>query len=105
MRPGEKIALVGATGGGKTSIISALCRFYDVDSGQILVDGIDVREWNKQELRRHLGLVLQDVFLFSGDIATNITLGDPRISEQTMVEAAARAQITPVHRQAAQALP
>jgi ATP-binding cassette subfamily B protein len=94
VRPGEKIALVGATGGGKTSIISALCRFYDVDSGQILVDGIDVREWNKQELRRHLGLVLQDVFLFSGDIATNITLGDPRISEQRMVDAAARAQIT-----------
>ena len=105
VRPGEKVALVGATGGGKTSIISALCRFYDVDSGQILVDGIDVREWNKQELRRHLGLVLQDVFLFSGDIATNITLGDPRISEQTMVEAAARAQISAVHRQAAQALP
>ena len=95
VRPGEKVALVGATGGGKTSIISALCRFYDVDRGQILVDGIDVREWNKQELRRHLGLVLQDVFLFSGDIATNITLGDPRISEQRMIDAAARAQITP----------
>ncbi len=95
VRPGEKIALVGATGGGKTSIISALCRFYDVDSGQILVDGIDVRQWNKQELRRHLGLVLQDVFLFSGDIATNITLGDPRISEQRMTDAAARAQIAP----------
>jgi len=95
VRPGEKIALVGATGGGKTSIISALCRFYDVDSGQIFVDGIDVRQWNKQELRRHLGLVLQDVFLFSGDIATNISLGDPRISQQRMVEAAARAQIAP----------
>jgi ATP-binding cassette, subfamily B, multidrug efflux pump len=95
VRPGEKIALVGATGGGKTSIISALCRFYDVDSGAILVDGIDVREWNKQELRRHLGLVLQDVFLFSGDIASNITLGDPRISEQRMIDAAARAQILP----------
>jgi ABC-type multidrug transport system fused ATPase/permease subunit len=95
VRPGEKVALVGATGGGKTSIISALCRFYDVDSGQILVDGIDVREWNKQELRRHLGLVLQDVFLFSGDIATNITLGDPHISQERMVDAAARAQITP----------
>ncbi len=95
VRPGEKIALVGATGGGKTSIISALCRFYDVDSGQILVDGIDVRDWNKQELRRHLGLVLQDVFLFSGDVGTNITLGDPRITEQRMIDAAARAQITP----------
>lgn len=95
VKPGEKVALVGATGGGKTSIISALCRFYDVDGGAILVDGIDVRRWNKQELRRHLGLVLQDVFLFSGDIAANITLGDPRISQQRMVEAAARAQLTP----------
>jgi ATP-binding cassette subfamily B protein len=95
VRPGEKIALVGATGGGKTSIISALCRFYDVERGAILIDGVDVREWNKQELRRQLGLVLQDVFLFSGDIATNITLGDPRIGQQQMVDAAARAQITP----------
>ncbi len=95
VRPGEKIALVGATGGGKTSIISALCRFYDVDRGAILVDGIDVREWNKQELRRHLGLVLQDVFLFSGDIANNITLGDRRISEERLLEAARRAHIAP----------
>ncbi|HME59796.1 MAG TPA: ABC transporter transmembrane domain-containing protein, partial [Candidatus Binatia bacterium] len=75
IRPGEKIALVGATGGGKSSIIGALCRFYEIARGAILVDGVDVREWNKQELRRHVGLVLQDVFLFSGDIAHNITLG------------------------------
>ena len=95
VRAGEKVALVGATGGGKTSIISALCRFYDVERGAILVDGTDVREWNKQELRRHLGLVLQDVFLFSGDIAANITLGDPRIAEAQMLEAARRAQIAP----------
>ncbi|HSQ12655.1 MAG TPA: ABC transporter ATP-binding protein [Candidatus Deferrimicrobium sp.] len=95
VRPGEKVALVGATGGGKTSIISALCRFYDIERGAILVDGIDIREWDKQELRRHLGLVLQDVFLFSGDIATNITLGDPRIGEGQMLQAAQRAQIEP----------
>ena len=95
VRAGEKVALVGATGGGKTSIISALCRFYDVERGAILVDGIDIREWNKQELRRHLGLVLQDVFLFSGDIATNITLGDTRIGEPQMREAARRAHIAP----------
>ncbi|HEX2227419.1 MAG TPA: ABC transporter ATP-binding protein [Candidatus Binatia bacterium] len=95
VRPGEKLALVGATGGGKTSIISALCRFYDIDRGAILVDGVDIREWNKQELRRHLGLVLQDVFLFSGDIASNITLGDPRVSHEKMLEAARRAQIAP----------
>ena len=95
VRPGEKIAFVGATGGGKTSIISALCRFYDVERGAILVDGVDVRDWNKQELRRHLGLVLQDVFLFSGDIADNITLGDRRIGEARLLEAARRAHIAP----------
>ena len=95
VRPGEKIALVGATGGGKTSIISALCRFYEIDRGAILVDGIDIREWNKQELRRHFGLVLQDAFLFSGDIARNITFGDPRISAGAMRAAARRAQIAP----------
>lgn len=93
--PGEKVALVGATGGGKTSIISALCRFYDVERGAVLVDGVDVREWNKQELRRHLGLVLQDVFLFSGDVANNISLGDPHIGEQRILEAAQRAHIAP----------
>lgn len=95
VRPGEKVALVGATGGGKTSIISALCRFYDVERGAILVDGVDIRQWNKQDLRRHLGLVLQDVFLFSGDIASNITLGDGRVNEEKMLEAAGRAQIAP----------
>jgi ABC-type multidrug transport system fused ATPase/permease subunit len=95
VRPGEKVALVGATGGGKTSIISALCRFYDVERGAILVDGIDVREWNKQELRRQMGLVLQDVFLFSGDMAANITIGDGRIGETQMLDAARRAQIAP----------
>ena len=95
VRAGEKVALVGATGGGKTSIISALCRFYEVERGAILVDGIDVREWNKQELRRHLGLVLQDVFLFSGDIASNITLRDARIGEAEIRAAAQRAHIAP----------
>jgi ATP-binding cassette, subfamily B, multidrug efflux pump len=95
VRPGEKVALVGATGGGKTSIIAALCRFYDVERGTILVDGIDIREWDKQDLRRRLGLVLQDVFLFSGDIANNITLGDGRIDEARMREAARRAHIAP----------
>jgi ATP-binding cassette subfamily B multidrug efflux pump len=95
VRPGEKVALVGATGGGKTSIISALFRFYEIDQGTIRLDGIDIRQWDKQVLRRHLGLVLQDVFLFSGDIATNISLGDARISEQQVIEAARRAHIAP----------
>ncbi len=87
--PGEKVALVGATGHGKTSIVSALCRFYDVERGRILVDGLDVREWDKSALRRHLGLVLQDVFLFSGTIGENIGLGSPRIAPE-QIQAAAR---------------
>ncbi len=95
IRPGEKVALVGATGGGKTSITSALCRFYEIQRGAILVDGIDIRDWDKQTLRRHLGLVLQDVFLFSGDIAANITLGDARVSEKQMIEASRRVNIAP----------
>jgi ATP-binding cassette subfamily B protein len=88
--PGEKIALVGPTGHGKTSLISALCRFYDVERGRILVDGVDVREWDKTALRKHIGLVLQDVFLFSGTISDNIGLGAPWITPDRIREAAER---------------
>jgi ATP-binding cassette subfamily B protein len=95
VQAGEKIALVGPTGAGKTSIISALFRFYEIERGHVLVDGVDIRDWNKQALRRHLGLVLQDAFLFSGDVAANISLGDPDISETRVMEAARRAQIAP----------
>ncbi|HEX7549803.1 MAG TPA: ABC transporter ATP-binding protein, partial [Candidatus Methylomirabilis sp.] len=87
--PGERIALVGPTGHGKTSIVSALCRFYEVDRGRILVDGLDIREWDKTALRRHVGLVLQDVFLFSGTVGENIGLASPEISA-ARIEAAAR---------------
>ncbi|MBI2563520.1 MAG: ABC transporter ATP-binding protein, partial [candidate division NC10 bacterium] len=90
VEPGEKIALVGPTGHGKTSIISALCRFYDVERGRILVDGLDIREWDKTALRKHIGLVLQDVFLFSGTIGENINLGSPWISPDQIQEAARR---------------
>jgi ATP-binding cassette subfamily B protein len=88
--PGEKIALVGPTGHGKTSIVSALCRFYDVERGRILVDGLDIREWDKTALRRHLGLVLQDVFLFSGTIGENVGLGCPWITPEQIQDAARR---------------
>ena len=90
VEPGEKIALVGPTGHGKTSIISALCRFYDVERGRILVDGLDVREWDKTLLRKRIGLVLQDAFLFSGTIGENISLGDPWITPDRIQEAAGR---------------
>jgi len=92
--PGEKLALVGPTGHGKTSIISALCRFYEVERGRILVDGVDVRDWDKAELRRHIGLVLQDVFLFSGTVEENISLGSPWITPAQVRQAAERVHAT-----------
>src|SRR3990167_9383508 len=89
IEPGEKVALVGATGSGKTTTIKLLNRFYDVQKGAIQVGGIDVREWDLQVLRRHIGVVLQDVFLFSGDIRTNLELGDSSIP-MDRIERAAR---------------
>ena len=83
---GEKVAFVGATGAGKTTIISLLTRFYDVSKGQIIIDGIDIREFAQKELRKNIAVVLQDVFLFSGDIYSNITLNNPDISEKMVAE-------------------
>ncbi len=80
IRPGESVALVGHTGAGKTSIINLVTRFYDPQRGQVLIDGIDVQAWSQRELRRHIGLVLQDVFLFSGTIEDNIRLGTASIT-------------------------
>lgn len=82
IRPGETVAFVGATGAGKSSIISLICRFYDVQKGRVTIDGVDIRELPKQELRRIVGLVQQDVFLFSEDIKTNIRLGNENISDE-----------------------
>ena len=87
-RPGETVAVVGHTGAGKTTIINLLLRFYDVERGRVTVDGVDVREIAQQELRELIGLVQQDVFLFTGDIASNIRLGAP--VTEAAVEAAAR---------------
>jgi len=76
IRPGEKVALVGPTGAGKSSIIRLLTRLYEASEGRILVDGIDVRDLPQAELRRHLGVILQDGFVFAGDVKSNITLGE-----------------------------
>jgi ATP-binding cassette subfamily B protein len=88
--PGERVAIVGATGSGKTTIIKLLDRLYDVQRGRILVDGVDVRAWDLGALRRRTAVVLQDVFLFNGSVADNITLGRRDIPRER-VEAAARA--------------
>jgi ATP-binding cassette subfamily B protein len=87
--PGEKIAVVGATGSGKTTTIKLLNRFYDIQKGSIKVSGVDVRDWDLQSLRRHIGVVLQDVFLFSGDVRANLALGDPNVSMARIEKAAA----------------
>jgi ATP-binding cassette subfamily B multidrug efflux pump len=88
IEPGEKVAVVGATGSGKTTTIKLLNRFYDIQKGSIKVSGVQVREWDLQALRRHIGVVLQDVFLFSGDIRTNLTLGDRSIPMDRIEQAA-----------------
>ncbi len=85
---GETVAFVGATGAGKSSIINLLSRFYEINSGQILVDNVDVKDYELSSIRKHIGVVLQDVFLFSDTILHNITLGDKSISKEKVIEAA-----------------
>ncbi|MDE0083594.1 MAG: ABC transporter ATP-binding protein [Gammaproteobacteria bacterium] len=86
--PGEKLAIVGHTGAGKTTVISLLMRFYDPQRGEILLDGIPIRSVPQRELRSAIGLVLQDIFLFSEDVAYNIGLGNPAITPERVREAA-----------------
>lgn len=81
IEPGERVAVIGATGSGKTTLIKLMSRFYDVDSGVVRLGGRDVREWDLDALRRHMGVVLQDVFLFSGDVLSNLQLGNGSIPE------------------------
>ncbi len=84
---GEKVAIVGATGSGKSTIINLISKFYEVQKGQILIDGIDIKNIDERDLRKHIAVVLQDVMLFSGDILTNITLGNEDIPFEKVVEA------------------
>src|SRR5206468_180787 len=87
--PGKTLALVGHTGAGKTTIVNLLLRFYDPQRGRILVNGVDIREMPVGELRSLIGYVQQDIFLFAGDITSNIRLSNP-LSEEQVANAAAR---------------
>ncbi len=93
IRPGETIAVVGHTGAGKTTLTNLLLRFYDVQRGAIRIGGVDIREMNLQELRRNYGIVLQDPYLFTGTVASNIRLGTEGISEQQMNQATERVNL------------
>ena len=88
VKAGDTVALVGATGAGKSSVINLLSRFYDIDKGEILIDGKNVKEYDLNSLRQKIGVVLQDVFLFSDTIANNITLGNPDIDHDKILHAA-----------------
>ncbi|HEX7191980.1 MAG TPA: ABC transporter ATP-binding protein [Thermoanaerobaculia bacterium] len=92
VRRGERVALVGHTGAGKTTVTALLLRFYDIQRGEICVNGIDIREINLASLRRLFAIVQQDFFLFTGNVAENISLGDPKISEEAIRTAAVRVQ-------------
>jgi ABC-type multidrug transport system fused ATPase/permease subunit len=88
INPGETVAIVGHTGAGKTSIINTFTRFYDINRGKILLDGIEIEKIDKKELRKYISMVLQDVFLFSGTIKSNINLNDETITDEQVIEAA-----------------
>lgn len=94
--PGERVAVVGATGAGKTTILKLLTRLYDVQSGSIELDGVDVREYSLAGLRGRVGIVPQDVFLFGGDILSNVRLGHPEITDEEAMEAAGRLHLDDV---------
>ena len=88
MEPGARVAFVGATGAGKTTIQNLICRYYDVQKGTILIDGIDIRKIRVEDLRRNIGQMLQDVFLFTGDVKDNIRLNETEITDKEIVSAA-----------------
>jgi len=93
--PGEKLAVVGPTGSGKSTLIRLLVRFYDVDDGMIYLDGVDINHYRSQTLRRRIGVVLQDFHIFSGSILDNIRLGNPKISREDAIRAADAVHATP----------
>ena len=93
VKPGQKVAIVGPTGAGKTTMVKLLMRFYDVNSGAILVDGHDVRNFNRSELRDLFGMVLQDTWLFNGTIMENIRYGRLDATDEEVIQAAKAAHV------------
>jgi len=91
-KPGDVVAIMGETGSGKTSLVNLICRFYDADQGEVLIDGINVKEYDKQHLRKSIGIAMQDVFLFSDTIEGNIAYGVPDAPFEKVEEAAKIAQ-------------
>jgi ABC-type multidrug transport system fused ATPase/permease subunit len=85
------VAIVGATGAGKSTVVNLIERFYDPLEGRVLLDGVDLRQWPKKDLQRHIGLVMQDVFIFSGSLADNILLGDHHEGTEVLDRAIAQA--------------
>ena len=88
INPGETVAIVGHTGAGKSTLINILTRFYDINKGSILLDGIDIRKVDKRDLRKYISIVLQDVYLFSGSIESNINMDNEEISLDQIISSA-----------------
>jgi len=95
MKPGETVAIVGPTGSGKTTIVNLVKRFYDPDRGEVLLDGVDLRKWSQAALHRTIGLCMQDVFVFGGNLAENISLGDEGLTMKDLESAAGMANALP----------
>ncbi|MEJ2706260.1 MAG: ABC transporter ATP-binding protein [Anaerolineales bacterium] len=93
VQPGQTVAIVGQTGSGKTSLVKLVNRTYDVSAGKVLVDGVDVRDWNLEALRRNISIIEQDIFLFSRSIAENIAFGEQEASDQEIIQVAQAAQV------------
>lgn len=93
VRPGETVAIVGPTGAGKTTVVNLLVRFYEIDAGRILLDGVDYRDLSRDQVRRAFGMVLQDTWMFSGSIRDNIRYGKPDASDEEVVRAAEAAHV------------